>query len=142
MTSGKLAEKLKAEARQAAEFRGHILGPWSGTAGTDLAYCKTCRCQVAVTPEPAPNGAPVAGRALAIDCTSQQESVRLAFTSYGHLLEPSAAAAYTCFAVETYAEFAEKIRASYDLANMRNWAVYYAVRYRGSDLLPDVFRIR
>ena len=133
MTFGKLAEKLQAEARQAAEFRGHILGPWSGTAGTDLAYCKTCRCQVAVTPDPAPNGAPVAGRAMAIDCTSQQESVRLAFASYGHVLDADTL---------TYADFAAKIRATYDLDNMRNWAVYYAVRSRGNDLLPDVFKIR
>ena len=133
MTFGKLAEKLKSEAEQSAAFRGHILGPWSGTAGTDVAYCKTCRCQVAVTPEPPPNGIDIGGRAVAIDCTSQQESVRLAFASYAHLLDADTL---------TFTDFAEKIRATYDLDNMRNWAVYYAVRYRGNDLLPDVFRIR
>ena len=141
MTFGKLAEKLKAEARQAAEFRGHILGPWSGTAGTDLAYCKTCRCQVAVTPEPAPNGIDIGGRAVAIDCTSQQESVRLAFASYGHLLGFSPGHVLDADTL-TYADFAAKIRATYDLDNMCNWAVYYAVRYRGNDLLPDAFLIR
>lgn len=124
---------LKLEARQAAEFRGHILGPWSGTAGTDLAYCKTCRCQVAVTPEPAPNSIDIGGRAVAVDCTSQQEIVRLAFMSYGHLLDADTL---------TFADFAAKIRSAYDLDNVHNQAVYYAVRYHGNDLLPDVFRVR
>lgn len=124
---------LKLEARQATEFRGHILGPWSGTAGTDLAYCKTCRCQVAVTPEPAPNGIDIGGRAVAVNCTSQQEIVRLAFMSYGHLLDADTL---------TFADFAAKIRSAYSLDNVHNRAVYYAVHYRGNDLLPDVFRIR
>lgn len=134
-----MTKRLKA---QAAEFRGHILGPWSGTAGTDLAYCKTCRCQVAVTPEPAPNGIDIGGQAVAIDCTSQQESVKLAFTSYGHLLGFSPGHLLDAGTL-TYTDFAEKIRAAYDISGYgRNWAVYDAVSYRGNDLLPDVFRIR
>ena len=127
------SDKLKEEAKQSIEFRGHILGPWSGTAGTEVAYCKTCRCQVAICDNPPPNGIDIGGRAVAVDCTYQQETVRWAFTSYGHLLDADTL---------TFADFAEKIHRHYDLSNGHNWAACDAVFYRGNDLLPDIFRIR
>jgi hypothetical protein len=64
---------LRKEARKAAKARGHRLGKFSHLMGVgwnshSIAYCEDCGREVAVYPNPAPNGIDIAGEAVAVNC--------------------------------------------------------------------------
>lgn len=60
---------LKSGARTTAErVRGHNLGPWSDGDRRSAADCQRCGAGVSVCPNPLPNGIPVSGQAVAVDC--------------------------------------------------------------------------
>ena len=63
--------RLKREAREAADWRGHDLGrftpSWHSLHFT--AYCRRCDEWVMVTPHPLPNEIEVGGSAVALNCT-------------------------------------------------------------------------
>lgn len=69
-----LATRLKKEARESAEFRGHTLtrfrrAPYPRKRGQQFrAYCRTCEAWVFVDTAPAPNGISIYGRAVALNC--------------------------------------------------------------------------
>jgi hypothetical protein len=74
-------KSLRNEARRAAEHRGHTLGKFSRLRGNaakvysptwetySAAGCKSCGADVAVYPNPAPNGIEICGEAVATNCT-------------------------------------------------------------------------
>lgn len=64
---------LRKQARQAAKLRGHRLGRFTHLMGTgwnahSVAVCEDCGKDVAVYPNPAPNGIDIAGEAVASGC--------------------------------------------------------------------------
>jgi len=61
--------RLKRQARQAMEKRGHRPGDWV-SIGLSKAYCRCLNCgaQVVVTDRPAPNEIEVGGEAVAVNC--------------------------------------------------------------------------
>lgn len=74
--TGISVKRLKQEARQSAEYRGHNLGTFKQTGNAYYARCKNCDCEVWVTPHPAPNEIDVMGDAVALDCPAKpQEEV-------------------------------------------------------------------
>lgn len=65
--------RLKTEALQAAQARGHSLGHFITTTGSDfrrtaLAECSKCGAWVQVNTHPAPNQIDIGGPAVAIGC--------------------------------------------------------------------------
>ncbi len=60
---------LRRNAKKAARYRGHNLGPWQAVAGMHTAVCQDCGLGVDIVPHPAPNEIEVGGRALAMPCT-------------------------------------------------------------------------
>ncbi len=74
---GKL-ERLKEQAEQSAEFRGHILGPWKSNLifqtkkrAVELSICIYCGEWAEVDTCPLPNGIDVGGTAVAVECSKQ-----------------------------------------------------------------------
>lgn len=65
--------KLKKEAREAAEFRGHRLQRFRHDSKTNAyAYCATgCGMGVFVSTNPPPNGIDISGRAVAVQCPNE-----------------------------------------------------------------------
>jgi len=62
-------ERLKREARQAAAFRGHDLGPFRAVgSGRWAATCRTCGATAVVIPRPLPNEVEVFGAAVGGNC--------------------------------------------------------------------------
>lgn len=64
---------LRKEARKVAKLRGHRLGRFTHLMGTgwnahSVAVCEVCGRDVAVYPNPAPNGIDIAGEAVAGYC--------------------------------------------------------------------------
>jgi len=64
---------LRKQARKAAKMRGHQLGKFTHLIGTgwnahSVAICTKCGVDVAVYPDPAPNGIDIAGEAVAVGC--------------------------------------------------------------------------
>lgn len=65
--------KLKREAREAAEFRGHRLFRFRGKTLDAWAYCKTgCGMGAFVHTNPPPNGIGIHGRAVAEECPNRE----------------------------------------------------------------------
>lgn len=65
--------ELRKHARKATKVRGHRIGKFSHLIGTgwnaySVAVCEKCGRDVAVYPNPAPNGIDIAGDAVAVDC--------------------------------------------------------------------------
>jgi len=60
-------DRLRAEARKAATWRGHKLSPFNLD---DYAICLNpgCTAQVMIETNPAPNSTDIAGRAVAMNC--------------------------------------------------------------------------
>lgn len=66
---------LRKQARRSAKNRGHRLGKFSALTGSGwsestYAVCSSCGRDVAVYPNPAPNGIEITGEAVALDCGS------------------------------------------------------------------------
>lgn len=80
--TGISVKRLKQEARQAAEHRGHALGNFKQVGSAYYAGCKNCNCGVWVTPKPAPNEIDVMGEAVALDCPHKFAAKEL---SHGNL---------------------------------------------------------
>ncbi len=66
---------LKAEATEAASFRGHRLiwcAPWHGErASIQRGICERCGMEVDVCNNPMPNGIDIGGEAVALNCPGE-----------------------------------------------------------------------
>ena len=62
-------DRLKQEAREACEFRGHKMLRFRHVA-KDAAYthCRRCGAEVVVEQRPLPNGIQIGGEAVALTC--------------------------------------------------------------------------
>jgi hypothetical protein len=60
--------KLKQEALNSAEFRGHTLTPFNTYGTTAYATCSRCGAQVVVDTDPPANGIDIGGAAVAVNC--------------------------------------------------------------------------
>lgn len=70
-------DHLMNEAREAAQNRGHTLGPFApGEFWRERRYadCTECGMGVAVDPDPPPNGIDISGSAVALNCTGKEKS--------------------------------------------------------------------
>jgi len=66
-------ERLKIEARQSCEWRGHSMGRFTRDnywKEVRYSHCKVCGMQVVVDAHPAPNSITIGGEAVALDCGS------------------------------------------------------------------------
>lgn len=63
-------QRLKQEAREASERRGHEMKRYRRREfwNTPYAECRHCGAEVDVTTKPAPNQIDIAGEAVAINC--------------------------------------------------------------------------
>lgn len=64
-------QRLKAEARGAARFRGHTLTPWrpdSYWPTVQNAQCTCCGRGARIDTNPPPNGVDISGEAVALNC--------------------------------------------------------------------------
>ena len=63
-------DRLKREARDACEFRGHDMGKFfgDGTKYVIQSKCRRCGMQAWVDTNPPPNGIDIAGEAVALNC--------------------------------------------------------------------------
>lgn len=62
---------LKRQARDTAQFRGHILGNFKNSYNSKtraMAVCKECWHTVIVDTKPAPNGIDISGEVVAVHC--------------------------------------------------------------------------
>ena len=67
--------RLKKEATEATDFRGHSLGRWNSADSYTKSesawnFCGSCGAFVAVNTKPFPNDIEIGGDALALTCTS------------------------------------------------------------------------
>lgn len=63
-------ERLKVEAKESVEWRGHNVGRWQrlGMYGYPVLVCRNCYATVSVTDRPAPNQCEISGDAVAVHC--------------------------------------------------------------------------
>lgn len=62
-------ERLRHEAEEACEFRGHVMKRFEHYAkGRCLSTCKLCGKAVSVIVKPAPNEIDIGGEAVALQC--------------------------------------------------------------------------
>jgi hypothetical protein len=63
-------DKLKEEARESAESRGHELGPWKNCGTMAMADCEHdgCSAWVCIDTNPGPNSIGIGGTAVAMNC--------------------------------------------------------------------------
>jgi hypothetical protein len=62
-------EELKKEAMEAAEFRGHEMGPWEQEGSNQAtSTCSVCGKTVTANAAPAPNDIDIGGGAVALNC--------------------------------------------------------------------------
>ena len=68
-------EKLKKEAIEACNFRGHDMGDWEDSITENWSYsrCRNCSKQVTVETNPAPNSIDISGEAVAIGCPETEK---------------------------------------------------------------------
>ena len=68
----RLIDRLKREARVAAGWRGHTLGPFHSVSihniAKQAAECSACGMQVVVNTSPLPNEIQLGGEAVALGC--------------------------------------------------------------------------
>lgn len=71
-------ERLKREAQETAEGRGHTMGKWleqanyAGVYSTANAVCRRCGAGAFVDINPPANGIDIAGRAVALTCPAEE----------------------------------------------------------------------
>ena len=64
-----VVNRLKADAKASAQWRGHDMGPWHDNSHkTAECHCLSCGRGVWVDAKPAPNGIDISGEAVALGC--------------------------------------------------------------------------
>ncbi len=63
-------DRLKREAKAAADWRGHKMSKWygGGRSSEKFCECEVCHARAYVDANPPANGIDVAGRAVALNC--------------------------------------------------------------------------
>jgi len=73
--------QLKADAKQDATWREHILGTWQTGAKSAINYCVMCGEYVQVNAKPLPNEIDIGGPVVAVNCDKRNLSAPTAYKS-------------------------------------------------------------